>query len=155
MVEKEDGEKKEKTSSVEKKSKKKEEKKDLHFCKDCKWYDKSAEREFHRKVGPKNEEGGRTEITEIRAICRNKNANACNHLVMAEYSKRQCPVWESGAYTKSPEEQNRSGNADEKRKTGECRKKKASPAKADSAKMDADTKSENAENQISKDLMQP
>ena len=105
MVNKKDAEKKEKTSSQGKVKSKIEEKKEVHFCKDCKWYDKNTEREFHRKVGPKNEKGERSEIIEVRAICRNKNSNAYNHLVMTEYDKRQCPVWERGVYVKPVEEQ--------------------------------------------------
>ena len=101
---KKDTEKKQKASSQGKVEVKKEEKKEVHFCKDCKWYDKSTEREFHRKVGPKNEKGERTEIIEIRAVCRNEKADSHNHLVMAEYAKRQCPVWEKGKYKHLEEE---------------------------------------------------
>jgi len=67
-------------------------------CNKCKWYDWTTERDFHRKVGPLNERGERTEIMELRAICRNKKAKSYGHLVMAEYKKRQCPVWEEGIY---------------------------------------------------------
>ena len=78
----------------------------LRFCKDCKFYDKSTERDFHRKVGKTDEKGERTEIVELRAICRNKKAKSFGHLVMAEYSKRQCEYWEKGKYVPSekPEE---------------------------------------------------
>ena len=68
------------------------------FCKDCRFYDKSSERKFRRKVGPRNEKGERTEIVEIRAVCRNPKAKSYNRLVMAEYGKRQCPLWEKGVY---------------------------------------------------------
>jgi hypothetical protein len=101
MVSKKDTEKEGKTSSRKKIESKKEEMEEVRSCKDCKWYDKSSEREFHRKEGPKNEKGKRTEIIEIRAICRNKNAKAYNHLVMAEYAKRQCPVWQKGTYARA------------------------------------------------------
>ena len=77
---------------------KEKEEKELHFCKDCKFYDKGSEREFHRKVGPRNDKGERPVIVEIKAICRNEKARAGGHLVMAEYSKRQCPQWEQGVY---------------------------------------------------------
>ena len=107
MVNEKDTEKKEKTSSHNKVESKKKEI-EVHFCKDCKWYDKGSERKFHRKVGPKNEKGERTEIIEIRAICRNKKAKAYNRLVMAEYSRRQCPVWEKGVYSIPVEEQKKS-----------------------------------------------
>lgn len=77
---------------------------ELRFCKDCKGYDKSREREFHRKVGPKNDKGERTEIVEIRAVCENPKSTSYHHLVMAEYSKRQCEVWEQGTYVKPTKE---------------------------------------------------
>ena len=107
MVNKKDTEKKEKTSSHKKVESKKKEI-EVQFCKDCKWYDKGSEREFHRKVGPKNDKGEGSEIMEIRAICRDKNAKAHNRLVMSEYSKHQCPVWEKGVYAKPIEEQKKS-----------------------------------------------
>ena len=71
-----------------------------HFCQECRWYDKGSEREFHRRVGKKDEAGNRGEIVELRAICRNFNASSFKHLVMARYSKRQCEVWEKGTYTR-------------------------------------------------------
>jgi len=95
VVEKKDAVKKEKSSSHEKVDNTTEEKKEFHFCKDCKGYDKSTQREFHRRVGKKDDKGNRTEIVEIRAICRNPKADSFKHLVIAEYSRRQCPVWES------------------------------------------------------------
>lgn len=67
-------------------------------CSQCKWYDHSSEREFHRRVGKRDEKGERIEIIEIRAVCRNPKARAYRHLVKSEYSKRQCPVWEFGKY---------------------------------------------------------
>jgi len=42
----------------------------------CKWYDWSTERDFYRKVGPRNEKGERTKILERRAICRCKEVKA-------------------------------------------------------------------------------
>ena len=72
-------------------TKNKEEKKKLHFCKDCKFYDWTTEREFHR-------DGIRKGLFEIRAVCRNPKARSYRYLVKAEYSKRQCPVWEFGKY---------------------------------------------------------
>ena len=81
-----------KVEELDSKKKVVEEKKEVHFCKDCRWYDKSSEREFHRRVGP-IKEGKRSEIIEIRAVCRNKNAKAYNHLVLSKYEKRQCPQW--------------------------------------------------------------
>jgi len=82
---------------------------ELRFCKDCKFYDKSTERDFHRKVGKTDEKGERTEIVELRAICRNKKAKSFGHLVMAEYSKRQCPVWKKGTYKPQEAQQKKKG----------------------------------------------
>ena len=74
-------------------------KKEIHFCKDCRFYDQSTQRKFSRKVGTFNEKTGeRTELIEIRAVCRNPEAKSYQRLVMAEYSKRQCPVWKQGKY---------------------------------------------------------
>jgi hypothetical protein len=70
----------------------------VRFCKDCRFYDKSTERDFRRKVGKKDEHGKNVEIVEVRAVCRNTKASSFGHLVMAEYSKRQCSVWEKGLY---------------------------------------------------------
>jgi hypothetical protein len=67
-----------------------------HFCRECRWYDTSSERKFHRKVGKKDEKGKRSEIVEIRAICVNPKAASYHHLVMVDNRKRQCEVWEKG-----------------------------------------------------------
>ena len=68
-------------------------------CNECRWYDKSTERDFHRKVGARNEKGERSEIVEVRAVCRNPKAKAFNRLVHATLLKRECPQWEKGVYT--------------------------------------------------------
>jgi hypothetical protein len=100
MVETQIIEKKETKQTQEKIKDVKEEQKEVHFCKDCIGYDKSTEREFHRKVGKKDEKGNRSEIVEVRAVCRTPKADSFKHLVMANYSKRQCPCWEKGTYLK-------------------------------------------------------
>jgi hypothetical protein len=64
------------------------------YCNRCRWYDKSKEREFHRKIGKKDEKGIRAEIIEVRSICTNEETTAFHHLVMAECLRRQCPQWE-------------------------------------------------------------
>lgn len=88
----------EKTESrPEKKREKKKEIKEVHFCKDCRSYDWTTEREFHR-------DGIREGLVEIRAVCRNPKSRAYRHLVMAQYSKRQCSVWEKGVYEKPLQE---------------------------------------------------
>ena len=79
-------------------------------CNLCRWYEHEKEREFHRRVGPKDEQGQRTEIIEIRSVCRNPNAKAYQHLVHATQTKRECPQIELGKYEapkkeeKKPEE---------------------------------------------------
>jgi|GEM_PF-5881982 len=83
-----------KVDSKKKKLKGKNEEKQYRFCQNCRFYDHSTEREFRRKVGPKNEKGERTEIVEIRAVCRNPKAKSFGHLVMSENKNRQCSGWE-------------------------------------------------------------
>ena len=78
-------------SESKEETKNKEEKKKLHFCKDCKFYDRTTERKFHR-------DGIRKGLVEIRAVCRNPKARSCKHLVKAEYKKRRCSFWEEGKY---------------------------------------------------------
>ena len=76
-------------------------------CDECEWYDWSTERDFNRKVGPVDEKiGERTEIVGLRALCRNPKAKSYQHLVKAEYSKRQCAFWERGKY-KPPKQESK------------------------------------------------
>ena len=88
---------------AESSSEKKKGRKEGKTCNKCRWYDKSIERDFHRKVGPQNGKGERSEIVEVRAVCRNPKAKAFNRLVHATLLKRECPHWEKGVY-KAPEE---------------------------------------------------
>jgi len=74
------------------------EKEKPQYCRDCRFYDHSTEREFKRN-------GIREGLVETRAICRNPKARSHNHIVMAELNrpkKRRCEVWEAGVY-KPPE----------------------------------------------------
>ena len=80
-------------------------------CSKCRWYDKSTERDFHRKVGPHNGKGERSEIVEVRAVCRNPKAKAFNRLVHATLLKRECPHWEKGVY-KAPEKPEKKKTSD-------------------------------------------
>ena len=107
MTEKENDVKRCVSSPEQEKSKRSKEgkKTEALFCKDCRFYDKNTEREFHRKVGPKNDKGKSSEIIETRAVCESPKASSYHHLVMAEYSKRQCPVWERGVYVKPKKQQ--------------------------------------------------
>lgn len=73
-------------------------------CNRCKFYDSETERDFRRKVGPKDESGQRAEIVEVRAVCRNPKANAFNHLVHATQLKRKCEFWKEGVYKKPEKE---------------------------------------------------
>jgi len=86
--------KKPEPSSREKKSESKD-KKELHQCNECKWYDVSTQRDFFRKVGPKDESGQRTTIKEIRAVCRSPTSKAKGHLVKNDSDR---PCFENGKY---------------------------------------------------------
>jgi hypothetical protein len=57
-------------------------------CGECKWYDKSTERDFHR-------DGIRPGLVEVRAVCRNKDVKTFGHLV---HDKSQKPCFEPGVY---------------------------------------------------------
>lgn len=67
-----------------------------HHCGECKWYDKSTERQFHRN-------GIRKGLVETRAICKapTGRSKASNHLVKRE-SNRSC--FDAGAYSASLKE---------------------------------------------------
>jgi hypothetical protein len=64
-------------------------------CDLCRWYDHSTQRDFYRKVGPKDESGERTAIKEVRAVCRSSTSTARNHLVKND-SNKNC--FEEGTY---------------------------------------------------------
>lgn len=66
--------------------------------KECKWYDWSTQRKLRRKVGKRDEQGRRTEIIEVRANCRCKEAKALHHLVMGEKTT-SCLQWLRGKYS--------------------------------------------------------
>ena len=94
--------KKTSSSSQEKKLEEKEEfEKGTHQCDECKWYDVSTQRDFFRKVGPRDESGQRTTIKEIRAICRSPKSKAKGHLVKNDSDR---PCFERGVYTSAKEE---------------------------------------------------
>ena len=57
-------------------------------CGECKWYDHTTQREFHR-------DGIRKGLVEIRAMCRSPTGKARGHLV-ARPSVRDC--FEQGVY---------------------------------------------------------
>jgi len=102
------------TRETEKEKIKEEKKPSRKPCNQCRWYDKSTEREFHRKVGKRNEKGERTEIVEIRAVCRCKKARAYGRLVHATLTKRSCPHWEPGVYVTPKKEEKVKEKAEEK-----------------------------------------
>jgi len=104
----------EKTDKREKKEIKEKERKP---CNECRYYDHSTERDFHRKVGPRNDKGERTEIIEIRAVCRNPKASAFKHLVHATLTRRECSYWKEGKYEPSKKETKTLKKENEEKKT--------------------------------------
>ena len=101
-------------NNVQEKKSEIEEKKEVHRCDECKWYDVSTQRDFFRKVGPRDESGQRTTIKEIRAICRSPKSKAKGHLVKSD-SDRSC--FEKGKYAsleKPKKETNKAKKNEEK-----------------------------------------
>lgn len=82
----------EKTEKTEEKRdvKDKEEKKEVHRCDQCKWYDVSTQRDFHR-------DGIRKGLVEVRAVCRSPTSKARNHLIKNDSDR---PCFEEGVYVK-------------------------------------------------------
>ena len=75
-------------------------------CGECRFYDWTTEREFHRKVGSEDEKTGeRSLIIEPRAVCRGPKARAKGHLVHRDQTKRPCEQWEAGKYEPPKEEE--------------------------------------------------
>ena len=101
MKRKNKSEQSEKKRGKKSESKKEEERKP---CNACKWYDWSTQRDFHRRVGSKDESGERIEIVEVRAVCRNPKARAYNRFVHATLTKRECPHFEEGRYEQPKKE---------------------------------------------------
>ena len=91
-------------------------KKEVRRCDECKWYDVSTQRDFFRKVGPRDESGQRSTIKEIRAMCRSPKSTAKGHLVKND-SDRTC--FEKGIYVppEKPEKAKRSKKEAKRMKT--------------------------------------
>jgi hypothetical protein len=77
-------------------------KKEQGTCGECKWWDKSTMRDFHR-------DGVRKNLVEIRSICRSPSSKARGHLTMKESVR---PCFEKGNFVapkkeepKKPEEE--------------------------------------------------
>ena len=88
-----------KTNTKEKsnsKSEKNEEKR--KSCGQCRFYDWTRERQFHRRVGKRDEHGKRTLIVEPRSVCISTKARAGGHLVHRDQTKRPCSQFEAGKY---------------------------------------------------------
>lgn len=101
------------SSSQEKKSEG-EKKKEVHRCDECKWYDVSAQRDFFRKVGPKDDSGQRTTIKEVRTVCRSPTSKAKGHLVKNDSDR---PCFEKGKYVPSEKPEKAKGSKKEVKKT--------------------------------------
>jgi len=87
---KEQNEKTKVEKSVKQDVKEKEGRKEVHRCDQCKWYDVSTQRDFHR-------DGIRKGLVEIRAVCRSPTARAKGHLVKNDSDR---PCFEEGVYVK-------------------------------------------------------
>lgn len=77
-------------TSEEKHEQKEEEKEEVHRCDQCRWYDVSTQRDFHR-------DGIRKGLFEVRAVCRSPTSRARNHLVKNDSDR---PCFEEGVYVK-------------------------------------------------------
>jgi len=86
-------------SDIREKKAESKKKKEVRRCDECKWYDVPTQRDFFRKVGPKDESGQRTTIKEVRAICRSPTSKAKGHLVKNDSDR---PCFKKGKYV-SPE----------------------------------------------------
>lgn len=75
---------------VKQEQKVKEVEKEVHRCDQCKWYDVSTQRDFHR-------DGIRKGLVEVRAVCRSPTARAKGHLVKNDSDR---PCFEEGVYVK-------------------------------------------------------
>ena len=90
------------------------EKKELHRCDECKWYDVSTQRDFFRKVGPRDESGQRTTIKEIRAVCRSPTSTAKGRLVKNDSDR---PCFEKGKYVPPEKKPKKAEKNDEEKMT--------------------------------------
>ena len=82
-------------SSSQEKKRGSKKKREVHRCDECKWYDVSTQRDFFRKVGPRDKSGQRTKIKEIRAVCRSPMSTAKGRLVKNDSDR---PCFEKGKY---------------------------------------------------------
>ena len=90
------------------------EKKTREPCGECRFYDWTTERQFHRKVGKVDEKTGeRSLIIEPRAICRGPKARAKGHLVHRDQTKRPCEQWDGGKYEPPKKEDEEKTSPDE------------------------------------------
>ena len=94
-------------SQVEKRERKgrKEEVEKKGSCSECKWYDKSTERDFHR-------DGIRPGLVEVRAVCRNKDVKTLGHLI---HNTSQKPCFEPGEYI-TPQTKEKESKKDKRNK---------------------------------------
>ncbi|MCJ7633011.1 hypothetical protein MUP77_11550 [Candidatus Bathyarchaeota archaeon] len=102
-----------------------------HHCGECKWYDKSTEREFHRN-------GIRQGLVETRAICKApaEVSKASNHLVKCESNR---PCFDAGVYSASLKEWKTNGQQSVEKKT-ETKPKETQHTETTSTTQTAETK---------------
>ncbi len=94
----------------------KKEVKEVHACKECKFYDHSTERDFRR-------EGIRKGLVEVRAVCRasKEHSKASGHLVKNDSSK---PCFVKGVYERTQREDKTKEQKHEEIKNAETTKTK-------------------------------
>lgn len=92
---------------VKQEQKAKEEKKEVHRCGQCKWYDVSTQRDFHR-------DGIRKGLVEVRAVCRSPTARAKGHLVKNDSGR---PCFEEGVYVKPQKQKKETKETKDEKKT--------------------------------------
>lgn len=83
-------------------------------CGECKYYDWTRERQFHRRVGKRDEHGKRSLIIEPRGVCISTKARAGGHLIHRDQTKRPCEQWEEGRYVKPEQKEEKPTKEEEK-----------------------------------------
>jgi hypothetical protein len=110
-------------------------------CGECRWYDKSTEREFHRN-------GIRQGLVETRAVCKATagRSKASNHLVKRESNR---PCFDAGLFVASLKERKTKEEQSADKKT-ETKPKETQHTETNSTAQTAETKETVSEHKSSK-----